>query len=58
MQSRVGETVVQLSSKYWIVKERQTAKNLISKCARYARSVVCKNLNSDYQNSLHSQVLE
>ena len=38
MNNGVAETLVQVPSKYWVVKGRQTMKNIISKC------VVCKKL--------------
>ena len=38
MHNGVAETLVQVRSKYWIVKGRQTVKNIIGKC------VVCKKL--------------
>ena len=38
MYNGVAETLVQVRSKYWIVKGKQTVKNIISKC------VVCKKL--------------
>ena len=38
MHNGVAETLVQVRSKYWIVKGRQTVKKIISKC------VVCKKL--------------
>ena len=38
MHNGVAETLVQVHSKYWIVKGRQTVKKIISKC------VVCKKL--------------
>ena len=40
MHNGVAETLVQVRSKYWIVKGRQTVKNIISKC------VVCRKLES------------
>ena len=38
MHNGVAETLVQLRSKYWVVKGRQTVKKILSKC------VVCKKL--------------
>ena len=38
MHNGVVETLVEVRSKYWVVKGRQTVKNIISKC------VVCKKL--------------
>ena len=38
MHNGVAETLVQVRSKYWIAKGRQTVKSIISKC------VVCKKL--------------
>ncbi|XP_044174315.1 uncharacterized protein LOC122957942 [Acropora millepora] len=38
MHNGVAETLVQLRSRYWIVKGRQTVKSIINKC------VVCKKL--------------
>ena len=64
MHNGVPETLVQLRSKYWVVKGRQTVKKILSKC------VVCKKLegrpcgvpptlnylNSDCLTTSHFQV--